>query len=124
MNESTSLVKYAVRRNGRWETQVVDRITKVAYPDRNSIALDREGRPYIGYYDAGRGTLNIAHREGDRWLTEVVDTNFSGYTSSLQIQNETLWISYADQMTHTFKVAHKEISSPTGTPQKGVSASR
>src|SRR6202041_2695764 len=46
MNESSPALKYAVRSKDHWEIQTVDRVTAVGYPDRNSIALDDEGRAY------------------------------------------------------------------------------
>ena len=109
MNESRNILKYAVRRNGRWEIELVDQLVKMGYPDRNSIALDEEGRPYIGYYDAGRGALKLAHREGGKWVTEIVDNNSAGYTSSLQIHDGVIWVSYTDEANHGVKVAHAEI---------------
>jgi hypothetical protein len=111
MNESSSQVKYAVRKGGRWEIQVVDDVAQIGYPDRNSIAVDEQGQPYIGYYDARRGILKVAHRQGQKWSTEVVDSNFTGYTSSLQIHAGTLWISYADEANGGLKVAQADVGS-------------
>lgn len=112
MNDSNGLVKYAVKKNGLWHIEAIDKIAAVAYPDRNSVALDREGHPYISYYDAGRGTLKIAHREGQKWVAEVVDGNGVGFTSSLQIRDGMLWVSYADDTTQGLKVAHAELELP------------
>ncbi len=112
VNQSTPSVKYAVRKNGRWDIQTVDTVLNVGYPDRNSIAVDDEGRPYIGYYDAARGILKVAHQEGQKWLTETVDTNASGFTSSMQIDQGWLWISYADQANRALKVARREVVPP------------
>jgi hypothetical protein len=108
MNYSNPNVKYAVRKSGRWETQVVDHLAGVPYPDRNSIAVDEDGTPYISYFDPGRGILKLAHREGQNWVREVVDGNGSGATSSLQIDHDTLWISYADEGNGGLKVARRE----------------
>src|SRR5437870_4733766 len=47
MNYSNPALKYAVRKNGQWRTQVVEQLSRVAYPDRNSIGIDDQGQPYI-----------------------------------------------------------------------------
>jgi hypothetical protein len=109
MNYSHPALKYAVRERGQWRTQVVDQLTNVAYPDRNSIGIDDQGQVYISYYDAGRGILKLAHQEGQKWMIEVVDSNASGETSSLQIDHGTMWISYADEADGGLKVAHREL---------------
>jgi hypothetical protein len=110
MNYSTPTLKYAVRRAGHWEVQAVDRLAAVAYPDRNSIVVDEQGEPYIGYYDAGQGLLKIAHREGTKWAIEIVDSGASGFTSSLQLHDGVLWISYADEAGMGLKVARREVA--------------
>jgi hypothetical protein len=109
VDETDRLVKYAVRSGGRWRIQVIDKIAGVAYPDRNSIAIAEDGRPYVGYFDGGSGILQIAHPEGQRWAKETVDSNGSGYTSSMQIDRGVLWISYADTLTGGLKVARREL---------------
>ena len=76
-------VKYAVRKGGRWHIEVVDGLVNVAYPDRNSITLDEAGQPYISYFDAGAGTIKLAHRQGDKWMVETIDRNGVGFTSSV-----------------------------------------
>ncbi len=85
MDVKNRVVKYATRRDGKWQIQAVDSVAQVGYPDRNGIAVDEEGHPYISYYDAGLGVLKLAHLNGQKWVTEVVDENFAGFTSSLQI---------------------------------------
>ena len=60
------------------------------------------GRPRAGnggrqMEDAGRGLLKIAHREGNRWVAEIVDENYAGYTSSLQINEGTLRMTYVSE---------------------------
>lgn len=115
---SPASVKYAVRKGGRWQVQVMEQISRVGYPDRNSIALDDEGRPYLSYYDAGQGTLRMAHQEkGQKWMTETIDSNGSGFTSSLQIDQGTVWISYADEANRGLKVARR---APESALVKGV----
>jgi hypothetical protein len=99
------LVKYAVKRNGGWQIQTVDALMEVAYPDRNGIAIDPKGQPYISYYDAGPGLLKLAHRRDQKWLSTVVDQNFAGFTSSLQIDHDEIWLTYADETGGGLKCA-------------------
>jgi hypothetical protein len=110
VNASRPMLKYAVRKGGKWQIYGVDRLGGVAYPDRNSIAIDEKGMPYIGYYDAGRGLLKVAYPSGKNWTVEVVDGNGSGFTSSIQVDRHTVWISYADQANGALKVAHREVA--------------
>ena len=103
------IIKYGVRRDGRWQIQGVEKIHGVAYPDRNSIALDDEGRVYITYYDAGRGELRMAFQDHDRWAVGVVDPNNCGFSSSAQIAGGEIWISYGSSLG-AMKVAHTSVS--------------
>jgi hypothetical protein len=57
--------------------QAVDSIGAAAYPDRNGIALDDNGTPYISYYDAKIGVLKLAYRKGNKWFSEIVDSEFT-----------------------------------------------
>jgi hypothetical protein len=114
MNYSSPGLKYAVRKNGRWEVQNIDRLADVGSPDRNSIAIDDQQRPYLGYYDSGRGILKVAHRDGQKWLTETVDSNFAGFTSSMDIKDGTIWISYGDEVNSGLKVARRQIAIESG----------
>ena len=110
MNYSHPSLKYSVLNEGHWETELVDEVAGVGYPDRNSIVVDKSGQPYISYYDAGRGLLKLAHKEGGKWLTEVVDGNRSGFTSSMAVDSRTLWISYADEAGGGLKVARRPLA--------------
>ena len=111
----TGLVKYAARKNGKWQIEVVDKIAAVGYPDRNSIVLDEQGRPFVSYYDAARGTLKVAWKDGQRWMTAQIDSN-AGFASSLQIYKGALWISYSDQGNSGLKVAHWALPPATLVP--------
>lgn len=114
MSYSTPGLKYAVRKNGRWEVQNIDRLSALGSFDRNSIAIDERQRPFIGYYDSGRGILQVAHREGQKWLSETVDNNFAGFTSSMDIKQGNIWISYADEVNDSLKVAHRQVETGNG----------
>jgi hypothetical protein len=86
----------------------VEQLSAIGYPDRNAIAIDDQGRPYMSYYDAGRGVLRLAHQDGPKWVTETVDSGGAGFTSSLEVVHGTLWISYADEAHSCLKVARME----------------
>jgi hypothetical protein len=102
-------VKYATKRNGKWELEVVDLVAGVAYPDRNGIAVDEEGNVYISYYDSVRGVLKVAHRKDRKWVVEVVDQHFCGFTSSIQISQGEIWVTYASQDGQQLKVARRPV---------------
>jgi hypothetical protein len=105
-------IKYATRQNGRWELEVVDRINRESYPDRNGIALDSQGDPYISYYDPSIGFLKVAFRKNGKWYSEVLAGDFAGFTSSMQIHDGTLWVSFADDGGGALKVAHRTLDKP------------
>ena len=121
MDETSPRVKYAVRKKGQWHIQGVESLAAVAYPDRNSIAISDKGIPYIGYYDSARKCLKLAHLEGSRWMIETVDGNGAGFTSSLDIHDGTIWISYSDE-NGSLKVAHRKLNEPQTAASALVSA--
>jgi hypothetical protein len=106
------LVKYAERRNSKWQTGIVDALVNVSYPDRNGLALDDDGNPYISYFDQGAGLLKVAHRENDRWISEIVDQNDAGFTSAIQIHDGTIWLTYADPRGARVKFARRALARP------------
>jgi hypothetical protein len=91
------VVKYATRQAGKWRFEVVGSIAGEYFPDRNGITVDKEGTPYITYYDADLGALKIAWRQDGKWLADIVDPNFAGATSSVQVEQGTAWIAYTDE---------------------------
>ncbi len=121
MNQSSSILKYAVRLNGKWIVQSITSVAGVGYPDRNSIAISEDGRPFIGYYDAGKGQLKVAYRQGAAWVVETPDGGGGGFTSSIQIHGHELWISYSDSSNGALKVAHTALP---GEQPKPLEASR
>lgn len=110
------LVKYITPVGKTWKSEVVDSLQKAGYPDRNGIALDDQGNPYISYYDSGLGQLKLAHRRNGVWVIEVVDTGFVGFTSSLQIQNDEVWVTYTDGSG--LRAAHRTLETlPSSVPE-------
>jgi hypothetical protein len=103
------VVKYATRHNGKWEFEVVDSLLREGFPDRNGIALDSEGNPYISYFDQGAGMLKVAHRTSRGWVTEVVDQNYAGYTSSIQVTNDSVWVVYSAEQENALKFARRSL---------------
>jgi hypothetical protein len=112
-NASSPMVKYAVRRNGRWQIQPIERLAAVGYPDRNAITLDARGNPFVSYYDAGRGTIKLAYKQGSRWAAEAFDSNGAGFASSIQIHGDTIWIAYGDDGRQGIKIASSDLASRT-----------
>jgi hypothetical protein len=102
-------VRYAHQTGGKWQFEAVQTLADNAYPDRNGIALDDEGNPYMSYYDSGSGVLVVAHREGKGWDIENVDQNFAGYTSSIQIDRQTVFVTYGDR-SGSLKVARRPLA--------------
>lgn len=112
------LVKYATRRNRQWQIQVVDSLVEPTFPDRNGLALDDQGNPYISYADPGRGIVKVTYRQGQKWVSEIVDEGLGAFTPSLQINQGTLWMTYADETAHVLKCARRSLNPPAVVSQK------
>lgn len=107
-NQSQPQMRYAVRRNNQWRIQVVDAMAGVGYPDRNAIALDASNIPYISYHDAGLGQLKLAYPAGKEWVVEIVDDG--GFTSSVAVDKEEIYLAYGDSARSALKVARRPLS--------------
>jgi hypothetical protein len=112
------VVKYATKMNGKWQFEVVDSLANVSYADRNGIALDGKGNPYISYYDGGLALLKVAHQKDHKWVTEVVDQGSVGVTSSLQIYQGTMWVTYADESGERLMFARRPIEQADSSGQE------
>lgn len=109
------LVKYATFANGRWITEVVDVAARPESNDRNSIAVDEVGHPYMSYCTGGQ--LRLAYKQGTRWGVEIVDRGIASFTSSLQIDHGAVWITYGDDSNHQLKVAYRTIGTLSASPE-------
>jgi hypothetical protein len=107
------LVKYGVKRAGKWDLEVVDKITKVGYPDRNGIAVDEDGNVYISYHDFGLGLLKVAYKRDGKWYSEIVDTQ-SGFTSCVRVAGKSVWVTYSDDSGEELRYAHAIFPSASG----------
>jgi len=103
------LVKYATRKDGKWQMEVVDALVREAYPDKNGLVIDDRGIPYMSYYDSGAGVLKLAYRKNGKWIAEVVDQQGAGLNSSLQIDHDTIWLTYADESGRGLKCARRPL---------------
>jgi hypothetical protein len=110
------LLKYVTRSGSQWRIETLDAVKGPAYPDRNGIALDSQGNPYLSYYDERLGILKVAFRSNGKWMIQTVDRNFAGFTSSVGIDRDTLWISYADDNERSMKVAHRSLEQAVPAP--------
>lgn len=118
------MLKYATRIGGQWRIESVDAVLGPAYPDRDGIALDSQGNPYLSYYDEKLGVLKVASRSNGKWMIETLDRNFAGFTSSIGVDQDTVWVSYADDNNGLMKVAHRSLapSTPAASAHAGDSA--
>jgi hypothetical protein len=103
------LIKYAVKRGGKWDLQIVDSIAGFGYPDRNGIAVDEHGNVYISYFDAGSGLLKLAYKKDQKWVNEVVDSQSAGITSCLRIVGDTIWLTYGDETGEGLRYARGSL---------------
>ncbi len=120
-----SQLKYATRKGGVWQIEAIDRQV-AGYPDRNGIALDSDDNPYLSYYDPKHGTLKVASRKNGRWTIETIEQRYAGFTSSVALDRDTLWVSYADEVEKSLRVAHRPLD-PAAVPpvrEAGVSAAQ
>ena len=102
-------VKYATQVDGKWQIETVDSVAGVAYPDRNGLALDERNNPYITYFDSARGVLKLAYKKGEKWMAETVDEGFAGFTSSVQVYEGVIWITYSRGIGGGLKFARRRI---------------
>lgn len=109
-------IKYATFRDNKWRFETVDAIAGEAFPDKNGIALDESGVPYMSYFDLGAGILKLAHREARGWASEVVEKTFSGFTPSLSIVNGEILILYYDTVTNSLKFARRAAAPANTAP--------
>lgn len=109
-----ALVKYAVRRNGEWKTEIIDRLVSQGEVDHVSLKLDSHERPHIAYYDAGMGILKYASRGADGWTSQVVDDNgnVGKYPSLCFDSGDTPYIAYYALDTASLMLAHMEAQKP------------
>jgi hypothetical protein len=105
----SNVVKYATRVNGKWQIQVVDFLGMAAFPDRNGLAFDEKGTPYISFYDEKRGVLKLAYRTEKGWVSRVLDGDSAGFTSSIQIHDGTIWLTYSAGTGAGLKFARGEV---------------
>jgi hypothetical protein len=106
---ATHEVKYATRRSGRWEFENADRLVQEGYPDRYGIAIDRDGNPYISAFDEGADVLKVLHRAAGKWISEEVDSGSCGFTSSIQLSEREVIVTYYDLVNNSLKCARRPL---------------
>lgn len=112
-NASRPGIRYAARKRGKWTILGVDTLAGVGYPDRNGIAVAPDQRPYLSYFDAGRGELRVAYPSeigSKTWVVETVDAGGCGFNSSVRIAGGFLIVSYGDGTKGGLKVARRPLA--------------
>ena len=111
------LVKYATLDGDKWRVQTIASLQKAGYPDRNGVAVDSRGNPYITYHDAGTGSLILLYRDRTNWRAETVDQSGTGFTSSIDIDGDSILISYADETNGSLKFARRTLAQSASGPK-------
>jgi hypothetical protein len=106
---ATHDLKYATRRGNRWEFENVDHFVREGYPDRNGIAVDRHGTPYISASDVGARMLKVWCRVGGKWVGEIVESGSSAFTSSIQVSEREIIVTYYDADSNSLKCARRPL---------------
>lgn len=91
-------LKYAIKENDTWKIEVADDNGFVG--NFTSLALDKEGNPYISYTIDKRPNkpdLWLAKKVGGKWIVEIVDTaEIVGQFSSIVVDpHSDIYISYS-----------------------------
>ena len=117
-------IKFAYPDGDTWKVETIDSWVPlgswVGY--RTWLALDSQDRPHI-VYDAG-GTLKHAYWDGQKWHIEILArAGFSGYRyCSIAIDShDTIYVSYADPVDGSLKVAVGELQD-ANPPAKSAAA--
>ena len=105
--------KYGFLKDGSWQIEFIEAHD---YGDWTgwypAIALDRQGRPAVSFYDTPANDLKFGIRKKDRWVTEVVDSegDVGAFTS---LTYDRYWrpvIAYVDLTHQDLKLAWKDTN--------------
>jgi hypothetical protein len=98
---------YAWHDGVQWHYNTVDKSAGVG--KSASLALDREGRPRISYYDSVNYALKYAWHDGMAWHVEIVDSSnkaTGGYTSLALNETGYPHISYPASSSRSINLMH------------------
>lgn len=85
VDRGADMVKYAVRRPGGWEIDVVD--ANGGFTGDTNLFLDAEARPHVSYFNGRAGTVMYAVRNGSAWQRIPVDRAFLPGPNSLAVDS-------------------------------------
>ena len=63
----------------------------------------------ISAITTARAACKVAYRKEQKWFSEVVDQGFVGFTSSLQIHDGTIWLTYSGGPGGGLKFARRRL---------------
>jgi hypothetical protein len=110
-DNSSFVVKYAMKTGGAWMTEVVDATGTLGV--YTAIAVDAQSNPHVSYWDLTNSDLKYAERTGGSWMTEIVDAAGAvGTYSSIAVDAQGApHISYSDDTNQNLKYAEKTAGS-------------
>ncbi len=109
LNNAKDELRYARWDGSQWITQTVDNAGR-GFLGREStaLALDRNDRPHIAYYDYRNKDLRYARWNGSQWVTQTVDSSgdVGGYAAMALDGSDRPHISYYDATNGDLKYAY------------------
>lgn len=94
-DQGENALKYAVRINDTWETEIVDGSGRCGRD--SSLVLDSDGNPRISYYDYGNGALKYAAKNEVWTISTISNTANAGKWSDIALDsNDNPVIAYTD----------------------------
>lgn len=115
-------VRLARGRPHAWSIEDITAANWMTFSTPNPLALDKQGNPYVAFYDLPNGDLKLAYKLGDQWTIITVDSvGKVGESAALAFNPDGLpAISYYDSTRGYLRFAVASLTPPPDTDQDGV----
>ena len=122
-SHTNSKLRFASGSPGDWQIEdITDLNGWSTFSTPNPLAIDKNGRIYVAYYDARDGDLRLAMRMNGTWTTSLVDSSGNvGKHAAIAINAEGLpSISYFDATNGFLRLAVASTTPPADFDQDGI----